>query len=119
MLQARAKITRNRFRALSKQGKRAAYERNVDLAEITVQIMHQLVPKASGDLDSTIRVEKNPRTGSASAAVGGIAASGKVVDYGLHVNYGTVYQSPQPFIEPAIESAMKRTRNRKVRMYKG
>ena len=114
MTLARAKITRNRFRELSKQGREAAARRNRELAEVAEDIAKQLVPVASGALKKTIRVEPNARTGSAS-----VVAGSDEVDYAAAVEYGTRHSPAQPFLGPAAESAAKRSRNVRTRMYRG
>jgi hypothetical protein len=50
---------------------------------------------------------------------GGVAKSGKVVDYADDVEYGTRHASAQPYMTPAVESEKKEMRNRTVRMFKG
>jgi hypothetical protein len=101
------------MRELSAQGKRAAYRRNVAIAETALAISQQLVPVDSGDLKSTGRVEKNPRTGTASLMYGGLAKSGEVVDYVEPV------EADQPFIKPAVRLAIGKSRNRTFRTARG
>lgn len=112
MITLAAKVTRSRMRELSKQGGQAAQRRNVEIARTAEKIAENLCPVATGALKATIRVEET-RT-SASLKVGD-----EKVDYAPFVEYGTVYQTPQPFIRPAIEKALKQTRNRAFKMYKG
>lgn len=112
MLSATIKIQRNNSRSLSKSGKKNAANRNAQLATYTVVIMRQLVPVDSGDLKSTIVVVINNQSGSAAVSVGGQSKSGAFVNYHYFVNYGTIYSAAQPYIEPAIESVKRSTRNR-------
>jgi hypothetical protein len=80
---AKAVVRRSRMKELSAQGQLAAYRRNVQIAEAAKSPAVQLCPKDSGDLASTIRVEKNPRTLTAALRAGGKAKSGRDVDYGV------------------------------------
>jgi CTP:molybdopterin cytidylyltransferase MocA len=101
------------MKELSARGQKAAYRRNVEIAETAQPIAFQLCPKDSGDLASTIRVAKNPQALTASLAAGGPAQSGEDVDYAKYV------EADQPFIKPAIVVALGRGRNRTVSLYRG
>lgn len=109
-----AKITRNRFRELSRQGQQAAATWNAKRAESVARKARRLVPVDTGALKESIAVELNRRTGSASVTVGNAQ-----VDYAPFVEYGTRHTAAQPFLTPAAESEKKEMRNRTVRLYKG
>lgn len=109
------------MKELNKQAQVAAARRNFDLAKAVENLEHQLVPKDTGDLDSTIRTEPkafDPNKKTYVVLDGGQAKSGKIVDYGPDVNYGTVHIAPQPYREPAVQLGVKRSQNRIPRMYK-
>ena len=110
----KASITRNRFRELSRQGQAAAATWNAKIAEDAATIARQLVPVDSGDLRESIAVELDRRTGAAS-----VTAGNEEVDYAAFVELGTAHNPPQPYLRPAAELAAKRSRNRRVRLYKG
>jgi hypothetical protein len=110
---AKVTLKRSRLKSLSEQGQTAAYRRNVQIAETAKPPAFELCPKDSGDLASTIRVEKSPRTLSASLVAGGRAKSGREVDYASYV------EADQPFIKPAIVLALRKSRGRTFRMYRG
>jgi hypothetical protein len=115
MLGLQTKIIRSRMKELSKQGQVMAARRNYDLAKLVEDIEHQLVPKDTSDLDSTIRTvpaKFDPKRHDYKVVDGGVAKSGRTVNYGPDVNYGTVHSAPQPYVEPARELALKRSRNR-------
>lgn len=122
MITVHTKITRNRNRELTPAGRRAAARRNEDLAKLTVEIATQLVPVSDNNepghihLRDTIRVEKNPRTGSASAVAGD---ESKDVFHAIPVELGTVHMAAQPYLRPAADLATKRSRNRRVTLLKG
>lgn len=107
------------MRELSRQGQKAAARRNLELASEAAVTARQLVPVDSGDLKSTIRVEHDLRTGSASLVAGGMADSGKDVGYAAVVELGGIYTPAQPYLKPAVELALRHARNRKLRMYSG
>lgn len=121
-MKLQAKVTRNRMRELSRQGRQSAGRRNAELAEDTVKIAKQLVPVSDNNepghvhLRDTIRVEKNPRTGSASAVAGD---EEKGVHHALLVEEGTTFMDAQPYMRPAAKAALKRARNRRVSLYRG
>ena len=110
MISVRTKITRNRHRELTKQGKEGAARRNAELAEATAVIARQLVHVVTGETRDSIAAELNRRTGSASVVVGGA---------GLFEELGTVHRAPHPFLRPAADLAVKKSRGRKARIYKG
>lgn len=120
--QVKAKVIRNRFRELSKQGQRAARRRDRELAELTVEIAKPLTPRSDNNeaghvhLVDTLRVEVNPRTGVA-AAVAGDASRG--VNHAIPVHEGTHLMEGTPFLREAMKLAVKRSRSRSVRLYKG
>lgn len=120
--QVRAKVTRNRFRELSRQGRQAAARRNRELAELTVEIAKPLTPRSDNNeaghvhLVDTLRVEVNPRTGAASAVAGD---ESRGVDYALYVHEGTHLMEGTPFLREAAKLAVRRSRNRSVRLYRG
>lgn len=120
MESATVKITRNRMRELSRQGQKAAARRNLELANDALAISKGLVPVDEGDLKSTLRVEQEARTGAASLIAGGIPGkeTGKDVSYAQFVEWGTATAPAQPFMKPAVELAVKRSRNRSFRMYR-
>ena len=75
------------------------------------EVMHQLVPVADGDLESTIKKEDDKK-GHGSVSVGGKSAiSEKFVDYEMHVEFGTVhenYSTPaQPFFRPGLDAGRR------------
>jgi len=98
---------------LRAQGEQAAFRRNVQIAEAAKPAAVQLCPKDTGDLASTIRVQKNPRALTAALVAGGKAKSGREVDYAKYV------EADQPFIKPAMVLARRRSRNRTFRAYRG
>jgi hypothetical protein len=110
---AKTVVRRLRMKELSAQGPRAAHRRNVQIAETAKPAAVQLCPKDSGDLASTIRVEKNPWALTAALQAGGQAKSGREVDYAKYV------EADQPFILPAIVLALRRSRNRTFCLYRG
>jgi HK97 gp10 family phage protein len=114
---ASVKITRSRMRELSKQGQKAAARRNLDLATQAAVTARALVPVDTGDLKSTIRVEQNLSTGTAALIAGGPADSGREVNYAAFVELGTIHSAAQPFLKPAVELALKRSKNRKAKLY--
>ena len=74
-----------------------------------------LVPKDTGALQNSIRVERLAREASKILYTGIRAGgyirnprTGRLVDYASHVEYGTSKQRPQPYLRPAQEYSMKR-----------
>src|ERR1044072_3427990 len=94
----RVQLRNNRFRELSKQLKeqeRLARERT---ARVGASVARQLAPVDTGLLKSLITVMYG--------SYGGVRLiSG--APYSSHVNYGTVFQSPNPFFTKAIEAMKK------------
>ena len=113
MITASVKIQRNRMRELSKQGQKAAARRNLEIANEAAKVARQLVPVDTGALKASIRVEANGRTGSAV-----LLAGNEKVDYAQFIEWGTSRAPAQPFITPAMESAAKQSRNRRITMYR-
>lgn len=66
-------------------------------------------------LRDTIRVEVNKRTGGASVIAGD---EKRDVNHAVFVELGTSDTDAQPYLRPAAELAVKRSRARRVRLYK-
>jgi HK97 gp10 family phage protein len=85
----------------------AEVERRTDslverLADLSAADMERTAPVDSGDMVSTIRVEK-PRDLVRHVKCGGmVGASGEYVDYAVYVELGTSRMAAQPFMRPAL-----------------
>ena len=72
------------------------------LADLSAQDMRRTAPVDTGDMVSTIRVEK-PRDGVRHVKCGGtVGDSGEYVDYAVYVELGTSRMGAQPFMRPAL-----------------
>jgi HK97 gp10 family phage protein len=112
--QVTAKVTRNRFRELSRQGRQAAATWNAKQAEETARKAREIVPTDTGALRDSIAVELNRRTGSAT-----VTAGNEQVDYAVFVHEGTHLVEGRPFLREASKIVAKKYRNRRVTLYKG
>ena len=85
----------------------AEIERRTDalverLAKLSAEDMRRTAPVDSGDMVSTIRVEK-PRDLVREVKCGGsYGESGEYVDYTVYVELGTSRMAAQPFMRPAL-----------------
>lgn len=73
--------------------------------------MRRLVPKRSFRLNDTIAVLPIERDGgkvTGGVKFGGEVVRGKLVDYHLHVEYGTSRAPAQPFARPALYQSRSR-----------
>jgi len=74
-----------------------------------------LVPKDTGSLRDSIRVERLAKP-TGNIVYTGVRAGGyvtnpktkRIVDYASFVEYGTSRQRPQPYMRPAIDWAMRK-----------
>lgn len=72
------------------------------LAELSAEDMRRTGPVDSGNMVSTVRVEK-PRDLVREVKVGNmIGDTGEFVDYAVYVELGTSRTPAQPFIRPAL-----------------
>lgn len=73
--------------------------------------MRRLVPKRSWRLNDTIEVLPVEREGGkvrGGVSFGGKVVRGKLVDYHLHVEYGTSRAPAQPYARPALYQSRAR-----------
>jgi len=66
-----------------------------------------IIPKRTGDLRSTARIESDEGSRSVKFVTGGKSgkATGRTVEYARYVNDGTSKQSPQFFMERSVNAA--------------
>lgn len=94
----RCQLRNNRFRDLSKQLRAQEVKARERAARVGASVARQLAPVDTGLLRSLIAVQYG--------AYGGVRlVSG--APYSQYVNYGTVFQAPQPFFTKAIEAMKK------------
>lgn len=70
-----------------------------------VRRMQRIVPKRTWALHDTIKnygVEVRGTAATVTVGAGGVAPSGRKVDYTLHVERGTSRMAAQPFMRPAM-----------------
>ena len=98
MIGLRAQLKNNRFRQIDKQIRAAEQKARVGAANTGAAVARQLAPVDTGFLKSQIAVLQG--------GYGGVRLiSG--APYSAFVNYGTVYQAPQPFFSTGTEAMRK------------
>lgn len=94
----RCQLRNNRFKDLGAQIRRQEQEARERAARVGASVARQLAPEDTGLLKSLIAV--------LFGAYGGVRLiSG--APYSGHVNFGTVFQAPNPFFTKAIEAMKK------------
>lgn len=107
------KVTRSRYRQLSRQGQQAMPTWNARNAEEMAKIARRLAPVDTGALRDSIAVRLDRRSGTAAATAGDAN-----VDYAAPVEFGTSRQPAQPFMTPAAERVKRTAHNRRFRVYR-
>lgn len=94
------KLQRNgdKFAQLRKALPHKAREILIKHTDATVDLMKQLSPVDTGFMRASIEAQEQ-----APLLINIVVGA----PYAIFVNYGTIYQEAQPFIEPAVESGRK------------
>jgi len=85
-----------------------------EMAEAIRDLAKIFVPIETGSLQKSIRLQSHTKSGglhSIGVSAGGYVTnpkSGRMVDYAIHVEFGTSRMMPRPFMRPALDMC-KRT----------
>lgn len=94
-----------RIEAIAKNTDNIAEEIVVNLGTIAHKVARNTVPVDTGALKQSLTLEVDKQGTSTVATIG------SSLEYAPHVEFGTVYQTPQPYLNPALRTAEQQADN--------